>query len=186
MAGRRVTEEWLSPAEVCEHVPGMTVRRLERMRGEGRGPRYAKPSPKTVVYALADVHAWVAASIVPTRDQSLSMGSCESCSSDPSDPTARGTVFTIIDTSGPLTHDEIQTAYVERARRGLAPPRTPRDIRFIVAHLARDGWVEPNPIAGRGARGHKARRWQTTSGHEKGPGDQPGPKIQNHTKGTNP
>lgn len=62
--------EWLSPADVCDVVPGMTVTLLSRMRDAGKGPRYAKPTPKTVVYARADVDAWVRSSIVRTREQS--------------------------------------------------------------------------------------------------------------------
>lgn len=60
---------WLSPAEVCEVIPGMTVTLLQRMRDAGKGPRYAKPSPKTVVYNLADVHAYVRSTIVTTKEQ---------------------------------------------------------------------------------------------------------------------
>lgn len=65
-----VESVWLSPAQVCDRVPGMTERILERMRGEGRGPRFAKPSPKTVVYSAADIDDWVSSSLVPTREQS--------------------------------------------------------------------------------------------------------------------
>lgn len=61
---------WLSPAEVCEVIPGMTVTLLQRMRDAGKGPRYAKPSAKTVVYSLADVNAYVRSTIVTTREQS--------------------------------------------------------------------------------------------------------------------
>lgn len=62
-------EVYLSPAQVCELVPGMTERRLRGMRAEGTGPRYFKPSLKTVVYAEADVRAWVKAHLVTTREQ---------------------------------------------------------------------------------------------------------------------
>jgi hypothetical protein len=61
---------WLSPAEVCDVIPGMTVTLLSRMRDAGKGPRYAKPSPKTVVYSLADVNAYVRSTIVTTKEQS--------------------------------------------------------------------------------------------------------------------
>ena len=66
------TEEvrWLSPAEVCEVIPGMTLTLLQRMRDAGKGPRYAKPSPKTVVYSLADVNAYVRSTLVGTKEQS--------------------------------------------------------------------------------------------------------------------
>ncbi|TCJ28730.1 hypothetical protein E0W80_04320 [Microbacterium sp. PI-1] len=62
--------EWLSPAEVCEVIPGMTMTLLQRMRDAGKGPRYAKPSAKTVVYSRADVDAWVRSTLVNTREQS--------------------------------------------------------------------------------------------------------------------
>lgn len=66
----RAAAVWLSPAQVCEHVPGMTERRLEYLRGKGQGPAYAKPTPMTVVYALADVDEWVSRSRVSTRESS--------------------------------------------------------------------------------------------------------------------
>lgn len=61
---------WLSPVQVCEIIPGMTVTLLSRMRDAGKGPRYAKPSAKTVVYSLADVNAYVHSTLVNTREQS--------------------------------------------------------------------------------------------------------------------
>ncbi|KAB1867712.1 hypothetical protein F6A08_05825 [Microbacterium algeriense] len=62
--------EWLSPLQVCDVIPGMTVTLLQRMRDAGKGPRYAKPSPKTVVYSRSDVDAWVRSTLVSTREQS--------------------------------------------------------------------------------------------------------------------
>jgi len=62
--------EWLSPSQVCEVIPGMTVTLLQRMRDAGKGPRYAKPSAKTVVYARSDVDAYVRSTLVTTREQS--------------------------------------------------------------------------------------------------------------------
>lgn len=62
--------EWLSPAQVCELIPGMTVTLLQRMRDAGKGPRYAKPSAKTVVYSRSDIDAYVLSTLVPTREQS--------------------------------------------------------------------------------------------------------------------
>lgn len=59
--------EWLSPEQVCEVIPGMTVTLLQRMRDEGRGPRYAKPSPKTVVYSRTDIDAYVRSKFVSPR-----------------------------------------------------------------------------------------------------------------------
>lgn len=65
-----VAPVWLSPAQVCEHVPGMTVATLQDMRKRGVGPRFFKPTHKTVIYSLADIDTWVAASAVTTREQS--------------------------------------------------------------------------------------------------------------------
>lgn len=65
-----VSSEWLSPAQVCEFIPGMTVTLLQRMRDAGTGPRYAKPSAKTVVYARSDVDAYLRSTLVNTRGQS--------------------------------------------------------------------------------------------------------------------
>lgn len=61
---------WLSPQQVAERVPGMTVANLQELRKRGKGPAYSKPTLKTVVYAQADVDAWVARSRVSTREQS--------------------------------------------------------------------------------------------------------------------
>ncbi|WP_105567156.1 helix-turn-helix transcriptional regulator [Microbacterium halophytorum] len=65
--GRR---EWLSPAEVCNIVPGMTIRHLAYLRTERRGPRFFKPTHKTVLYDRADIDAWIDTGAVTTRDAS--------------------------------------------------------------------------------------------------------------------
>ncbi len=61
---------WLSPDQVCAIVPGMTVRHLGYLRTKGQGPRYFKPTSKTVLYAESDIHAWVAAAVRNTREHS--------------------------------------------------------------------------------------------------------------------
>lgn len=61
---------WLSPSDVAKRVPGVTVANLQELRKKGTGPRYFKPTPKVVVYAEADVDAWVSGSLVRTREQS--------------------------------------------------------------------------------------------------------------------
>lgn len=58
---------WLSPDQVCEVAPGMTPRRLEYLRGKRQGPRYFKPTERTVLYAKADIDEWIEASAVATR-----------------------------------------------------------------------------------------------------------------------
>lgn len=62
------TPAYLSPEQVCEIVPGMTITLLSRMRDARRGPRYYKPTPKTVIYERADVDAWVRSTVVETRE----------------------------------------------------------------------------------------------------------------------
>lgn len=59
---------WLSPEMVCEIWPGMTTRRLQRMRDEGRGPAYSK-SGRTITYAESDIYAYLDAHRVATREQ---------------------------------------------------------------------------------------------------------------------
>ncbi|MGK9222049.1 MULTISPECIES: hypothetical protein [unclassified Microbacterium] len=61
---------WLSPAQVCERVPGLTLERLAYLRDRSKGPMYFKPTEKTVVYEAAAVDAWVRSTAVVTRDAS--------------------------------------------------------------------------------------------------------------------
>lgn len=63
-------EVYLSPEQVSELIPGLSVRTLRELRAAGRGPRFAKPTEKTVVYVEADVRAWVRSTLQKTRDQS--------------------------------------------------------------------------------------------------------------------
>jgi hypothetical protein len=57
-----VRETYLSPAQVCEMIPGMTTGNLAQLRFQGRGPRFIKPSPKVVVYAFSAIQSWLAES----------------------------------------------------------------------------------------------------------------------------
>lgn len=50
---------YLSPEQVCEIVPGMTKGSLAQLRFTGKGPRYRKPTPKTVIYLESEVRNWV-------------------------------------------------------------------------------------------------------------------------------
>ncbi len=67
------------------------------------------------------------------------------------------TVLMILDRNGPSTHHEISLAYTALVRH---PRMTPEWLAAATVHLARAGHVEPDPIAGRGERGRKARRWR--------------------------
>ncbi|TFC85816.1 hypothetical protein E3T24_07745 [Cryobacterium sp. TmT2-59] len=51
--------KYLSPEQVCEIVPGLTKGGLAQLRFTGKGPRYRKPTPKTVVYLESEVIAWI-------------------------------------------------------------------------------------------------------------------------------
>lgn len=69
----RGDDPFLSPEQVCELVPGMTVANLKELRSSGRGPKYFKPTGdrgRVTVYLRSHVVAWVHASLVSTRDQS--------------------------------------------------------------------------------------------------------------------
>jgi molybdenum cofactor biosynthesis enzyme MoaA len=52
-------EKYLSPEQVCDIVPGMTRGGLATLRFTGKGPKFRKPTPKTVVYLESEVVAWV-------------------------------------------------------------------------------------------------------------------------------
>lgn len=51
--------KYLSPEQVVELVPGMTKGALAQLRFTGKGPRYRKPTPKTVIYVESEVIAWI-------------------------------------------------------------------------------------------------------------------------------
>ena len=66
-------DDYLSPNQVCELVPGMSVANLKDLRASGKGPEYRKPTGKRgniTLYRRSDVIAWVEQSRVTTRDQS--------------------------------------------------------------------------------------------------------------------
>lgn len=59
-AGKAVTGPvWLSPAQVCERVPGMTEEILTQRRVKNLPPQFFKPSQKTVIYELSVIDEWV-------------------------------------------------------------------------------------------------------------------------------
>lgn len=64
---------YLSPEQVCELVPGVTIEGLKAMRKTGKGPRYSKPAGErghVTIYRRSDVIAWVEAAFRSTREQS--------------------------------------------------------------------------------------------------------------------
>ncbi|MEX1079816.1 MAG: hypothetical protein WED09_11985 [Homoserinimonas sp.] len=52
-------DDYLSPAQVCEIVPGMTKANLAQLRFTGKGPIFLKPTPKTVIYRRTDIDSWL-------------------------------------------------------------------------------------------------------------------------------
>lgn len=55
-------EKYLSPKEAAALVPGMTLGNLAQLRYIGKGPKFLKPTPRTVVYRERDVLEWLEAS----------------------------------------------------------------------------------------------------------------------------
>lgn len=53
---------YLSPDQVVELIPGMTKTNLSQLRFTGKGPRYRKPTPKTVLYLESEVIDWIESS----------------------------------------------------------------------------------------------------------------------------
>jgi len=53
-------DNFLSPAEVCDIVPGMTPSLLAQMRFRGDGPPYIEASPRKRVYSEISLRAWLA------------------------------------------------------------------------------------------------------------------------------
>lgn len=57
----RPVSEFLSPEQVCERVPGMTLRKLAEHREKGTGPVYIDIDARTKAYDWVDVVAWLEA-----------------------------------------------------------------------------------------------------------------------------
>lgn len=54
-----MTDQYLSPEQVASLIPGMTKGALAQLRFTGKGPRYRKPTPKTVIYLQSEVLEWI-------------------------------------------------------------------------------------------------------------------------------
>ena len=54
-------DDFIRPAVVGD-ITGLTVGALAQLRYQGTGPRFYKPTPKTVLYKRSEVVAWVEAS----------------------------------------------------------------------------------------------------------------------------
>lgn len=54
--------EYITPEQVCELIPGMTKAKLAQLRlVELKGPRFYKPTGRTVCYERSEVLQWIAA-----------------------------------------------------------------------------------------------------------------------------
>ena len=52
--------EYITPGEVCDLVPGLTVGQLAQMRYTGlSGLKFYKPTPRKVLYKRSEVLEWV-------------------------------------------------------------------------------------------------------------------------------
>jgi predicted DNA-binding transcriptional regulator AlpA len=64
-------QEFIQPAEVTE-ITGLSIAALAQLRYQGRGPRFYKPTPRTVLYKRAEVVAWVEDSAQTSTNRSHS------------------------------------------------------------------------------------------------------------------
>lgn len=56
-----LSHTYLTPIEVVELIPGLSVKKLAEWRYERRGPRYRKLG-RVVLYALDELEEWIEAS----------------------------------------------------------------------------------------------------------------------------
>lgn len=56
-----MTGEFIQPADVVE-LTGLSLAALAQLRYQGKGPRFYKPTPRTVLYKRTEVIAWLEAS----------------------------------------------------------------------------------------------------------------------------
>ena len=56
-------EPFISIDDVLTLAPGITRNHLAQLRYTGGGPRFYKPTPRTVLYRKSDILAWLAASV---------------------------------------------------------------------------------------------------------------------------
>jgi predicted DNA-binding transcriptional regulator AlpA len=64
-------QDFIQPAEVRE-ITGLSIAALAQLRYHGMGPRFYKPTPRTVLYKRAEVIAWVEDSAQTSTNQSHS------------------------------------------------------------------------------------------------------------------
>ncbi len=63
-----IDSEFLSPSDV-RALTGMSLDALAQLRHRGRGPRFYKPTERTVLYRRSEVISWVESSAhISTRE----------------------------------------------------------------------------------------------------------------------
>ena len=53
------TKEFITIAEALQLIPGLTRGHLAQLRYTGKGPKFYKPTPRTVLYRKNDILAWL-------------------------------------------------------------------------------------------------------------------------------
>jgi len=61
--------ELLPPKEVSRRYPALSETYLQKLRLSGKGPAYAKPTGRRVIYSVADIEMWLAASRVNSTSE---------------------------------------------------------------------------------------------------------------------
>ncbi|NUU08625.1 hypothetical protein [Leifsonia sp. C5G2] len=56
-----MTGEYIQPEDVAE-LTGMSLKALGYLRWHGGGPKFYKPTPRTILYKRTEVLAWLEAS----------------------------------------------------------------------------------------------------------------------------
>lgn len=65
-----IENEYMKPEQVVAELPWLTKGGLAQMRYRGIGPKFLKPTPRSVFYRRADVIAWLEANeMQSTRDR---------------------------------------------------------------------------------------------------------------------
>ena len=59
--GRLIMDDFIQPAEVTE-LTGLSAGALAQLRYQGTGPRFYKPTPRTVLYKRSEIVEWLEAS----------------------------------------------------------------------------------------------------------------------------
>ncbi|MGK0740732.1 hypothetical protein ACSHWG_02450 [Leucobacter sp. Z1108] len=54
-----MARRYLSPKDAAAAIPGMTTAKLSQMRFKGIGPKYYRPTPKTIVYEFSELMDFV-------------------------------------------------------------------------------------------------------------------------------